>query len=146
VTGDVTEALLEDLVRTSFAVMAVLNRVAAENDLSLTQLRALAILRDREPTMAQLADFLGLERSSVSGLMDRAVRRGLVRRTVSSDDGRAVHVSLTADGHRLGAELADQVTSLLAPMITRLSTAEQKRLHALLFAMLDHPDKNVRPS
>jgi DNA-binding MarR family transcriptional regulator len=146
VTGDVTEALLEDLVRTSFAVMAVLNRVAAENDLSSTQLRALAILRDREPTMAQLADYLGLERSSVSGLMDRAVRRGLAQRTASREDARSVHVSLTADGHRLGAELADRVTSLLAPMITRLSTAEQKRLHALLFAMLDHPDKNVRPS
>lgn len=133
----VNEALLEDLVRTSFAVMAVLNRVAAENDLSLTQLRALAILRDREPTMAQLADYLGLERSSVSGLMDRAVRRGLAQRTASREDARSVHVSLTVEGHRLGAELADQVAGLLAPLITRLSAAEQKRLGALLAGMLD---------
>jgi len=145
-TGDLTEALLEDLVRTSFAVMAVLNRVAAENDLSLTQLRALAILRDREPTMAQLADYLGLERSSVSGLMDRAVRRGLAQKIASPDDGRAVHVSLTSEGHRLGADVSDKVTGLLAPLTGRLSAAEQKRLHALLFAMLDHPDKNLRPS
>ena len=132
-----SEALVEDLVRTSFAVMAVLNRVAAENDLSLTQLRALAILRDREPTMAQLADYLGLERSSVSGLMDRAVRRGLARRTNSREDGRSVHVRLTAEGHRLGAELAAKVTGLLAPMTTRLGAAEQKRLATLLARLLD---------
>jgi DNA-binding MarR family transcriptional regulator len=144
-TGDLTDALLEDLVRTSFAVMAVLNRVAAENDLSLTQLRALAILRDREPTMAQLADYLGLERSSVSGLMDRAVRRGLAQRTASREDARSVHVSLTAEGHRLGAELAEQVAGLLAPMTTRLSAAEQKRLAALLAGMLD-PAPPVSPA
>ncbi|HWG14258.1 MAG TPA: MarR family transcriptional regulator [Streptosporangiaceae bacterium] len=47
------------------------------------------------------AAFLGLERSSVSGLIDRAVRRGLVRRTANSDDGRSVQVSLTAEGQQL---------------------------------------------
>lgn len=143
--GDISEALLEDLVRTSFAVTAVLNRVAADNDLSLTQLRALAILRDREPTMAQLAEYLGLERSSVSGLMDRAVRRGLVKRATSREDGRSVHVTLTAAGQRLGADLADTVAGLLTPMTSRLSAAEQKRLTALLSGMLD-PAPPVTPT
>ena len=143
--GDISEALLEDLVRTSFAVTAVLNRVAAENDLSLTQLRALAILRDREPTMAQLAEYLGLERSSVSGLMDRAVRRGLAKRTTSREDARSVHVSLTAEGQRLAIELADRVARLLAPMTGRLAAAEQKRLTVLLSAMLD-PAPPVMPA
>jgi DNA-binding MarR family transcriptional regulator len=142
----VSGELIDRLAQTSFTVIALLTRTAAENDLSLTQLRALAILRDREPTMAQLADYLGLERSSVSGLMDRAVRRGLAQRTTSREDGRSVHVSLTAAGHRLGAELADKVAGLLAPMTTRLSAAEQKRLAVLLFAMLDQPDGNQRPS
>jgi DNA-binding MarR family transcriptional regulator len=142
----VASDLVDSLAQTSFTVIALLTRTAAEHDVSLTQLRALAILRDREPTMAELADFLGLERSSVSGLMDRAVRRGLVRRTVSSEDGRAVHVSLTAAGHRLAAQVAGEVADLLAPMTGRLSAAEQKRLAALLFAMLDQPDGNQRLS
>ena len=64
---------MDGLVQVSFTVIALLSRVAAEHDLSLTQLRVLAILRDREPTMAELATHLGLERSSVSGLIDRAV-------------------------------------------------------------------------
>src|SRR5580692_2453896 len=124
--------MIDSLVLTSFTVIALLSRVAAEHDLSLTQLRVLAILRDREPTMAELASHLGLERSSVSGLVDRAVKRGLVRRDASSEDGRAVRVSLTPAGQRLarlgGAEIGD----LMTPMTRGLHPAEQKRLAALL--------------
>jgi len=107
--------VVDSLVLASFTVIALLSRVAAEHDLSLTQVRVLAILRDREPTMAELADYLGLERSSVSGLIDRAVRRGLVRRDASEDDGRAVRVSLTPDGRRLASAGAQEVGELLEP-------------------------------
>ncbi len=71
--------LRDALAQMSFTLMAVLTEVAAEHDLSLTQLRVLGILRDREPTMAELATFTGLERSTISGLIDRAAARGLVR-------------------------------------------------------------------
>jgi DNA-binding MarR family transcriptional regulator len=124
--------LMDGLVQTSFAVVARLSQVAAAHDLSLTQLRVLAILRDREPKMAELAAYLGLERSSVSGLIDRAVRRGLVRRDASGDDGRATRVSLTAAGQRLAAELTEEMGGLLAPLTGPLSAAEQRRLAALL--------------
>jgi DNA-binding MarR family transcriptional regulator len=127
----------DSLVRASFTVMALLSQAAAAHDLSLTQLRALAILRDREPKMAELADYLGLDRSSVSGLIDRAARRGLVRRDSSSDDGRAVRVSLTAEGQVLAAVLTDEIGALIAPMTSRLSTTEQNRLSTLLARLLD---------
>ena len=52
------QALIDALARTSFVVMAVLNRIGAEHDLSLTQLRVLAILRDRRGRMSDLADYL----------------------------------------------------------------------------------------
>jgi DNA-binding MarR family transcriptional regulator len=131
--GDV----MDSLVRVSFTVMALLSQAAAAHDLSLTQLRALAILRDREPKMAELAAFLGLDRSSVSGLIDRAVKRGLVRRDASGDDGRSVRVSLTPDGQRLGHLLTDEISGLIEPMTQGLSPADQKRLGALLNTMLD---------
>ena len=127
---------MDSLVQVSFTVIALLSRAAAEHDLSLTQLRVLAILRDREPTMARLAEHLGLERSSVSGLIDRAVRRGLVRRAASGDDGRAVRVSLTHDGQRLAALLTGEIGDLITPVTSHLSPAEQKRLATLLTRML----------
>jgi DNA-binding MarR family transcriptional regulator len=128
--------VMESLVQASFTVMALLSRAAANHDLSLTQLRVLAILRDRQPTMAELASHLGLERSSVSGLIDRAVRRGLARRDTSHEDGRAVHVSLTSDGRRLARQLTTEISGLITPMTRRLNPPEQKRLSALLGRVL----------
>jgi DNA-binding MarR family transcriptional regulator len=124
--------LRDGLVQVSFAVTAVLSRVAAEQDLSLTQLRVLGILRDREPTMAELATYLGLERSTVSGLIDRAVQRGLVQKNTDPADGRSVRVSLTAAASSLAPRIIAEVGELMAPMIDRLSFSEQRRLTALL--------------
>jgi DNA-binding MarR family transcriptional regulator len=135
-TEPVPADLLDNLVLTSFTVIALLSRTAAEHELSPTQLRMMAILRDRTPTMADLADFLGLERSSVSGLIDRAARRGLVQRTASRSDGRAVQVSLTPDGHRLAGQVTGEVAGLIAPMTSTLSGSEQKRLAQLLGKIL----------
>jgi len=129
--------LMDSLVQVSFTVMAMLSRVAAEHDLSLTQLRVLAILRDREPTMAELAGYLGLERSSVSGLIDRAVRRGLVRRDASSEDGRAVRVSLTPAGQRLASLGAGEIGDLITAMTRDLSPADRTRLSVLLGRLLE---------
>src|SRR5579862_5899053 len=67
--------LIDALVRSSFAVMAVLNRIGAEHDLSLTQLRMLGILRDRRITMSELGGYLGLDKSTISGLVSRAEKR-----------------------------------------------------------------------
>jgi DNA-binding MarR family transcriptional regulator len=131
---------IDSLVQVSFTVIALLSRVAAEHDLSLTQMRVLAILRDHEPTMADLAAYLGLERSSVSGLIDRAVKRGLVRRDPSRDDGRAVRLSLTPDGRHLARLGAEEVAALMAPMTGSLTSADQKRLGILLDRMLPPQD------
>jgi DNA-binding MarR family transcriptional regulator len=134
---DTAEELRDSLVQVSFAVVAALTRVAAEHDLSLTQLRVLGILRDREPTMAELATHLGLERSTVSGLIDRAAQRGLVRKTGHPDDGRSVRVSLTVEAQRLATTVIAEIGTLTAPLMGRLNASEQKRLTALLTKVLD---------
>jgi DNA-binding MarR family transcriptional regulator len=134
---DTVGDLRDSLVQVSFAVIAALSRVAAERDLSLTLLRVLGILRDREPTMAELAGYLGLERSTVSGLVDRAVQRGLVRKTTDSADGRSVRVSLTPEARRVEARIITDIDELMAPLTDRLNSGEQKRLCALLAKVLD---------
>src|ERR1700683_255643 len=93
--------LIDALVRASFAAMAVLTRIGAEHHLPLTQLRVLGILRDRRVKMSELADYLGLDKSTISGLVDRAEKRGLLQRAPNPADGRAVDVFLAADGQEL---------------------------------------------
>src|ERR1700761_5966154 len=129
---DHLDELRDALAQTSFTLMAVLTEVAAEHDLSLTQLRVLGILRDREPTMAELANFTGLERSTISGLIDRATQRGLVARTADPRDGRSVRVSLTKQARGLVPEVTAAIGDRIKPLIGQLTISEQKRLTALL--------------
>ena len=129
---DHIDDLRDALVQISFVLMATLTEVAAEHDLSLTQLRMLGMLRDREPTMADLATFTGLERSTISGLIDRAAQRGLVVRTADPHDGRSVRVSLTKQARGLVPEVTAAIADRIKPLTGRLSAAEQKRLTALL--------------
>lgn len=131
------ELTIDRLVQISFAVTAFLSQVAAAHDLSLTQMRMLAILRDRRPRMAELADLLGLDRSSVTGLVDRAASRGLVERRADEEDGRSVHVVLTRAGQRQVAAMHGDVDGLLAPMLQGLTAAGHRRLGTLLDQLLD---------
>src|ERR1700685_2863223 len=89
---------IDGLAQLSFVVAGLLERRAAEHDLSLAATRLLGVLRDREPTMNELARLLELDQSSVTGRVDRAERRGLVERVPSPADRRSVLVRLTGTG------------------------------------------------
>jgi DNA-binding MarR family transcriptional regulator len=128
--------LIDALAQSAFVVMGALTHIAAEHDLSLTQMRVLGILRDRRPRMAQLADYLGLEKSTLSGLVDRAERRGLLARGPSAEDGRAVEVSMTAAGLELAEQVHAEVRRALAPATAHLTAAERQALTRLLEQML----------
>ena len=130
------DGLVDALVQAAFVTMAVLSKVGADNDLSLTQLRVLAILRDRRPRMTALADYLGLEKSTMTGLVDRAEKRGLLRRAPSASDGRAVDVFLSPAGAELADRLYARVGQALAPMTGEIDPADQHRLQVLLERML----------
>jgi DNA-binding MarR family transcriptional regulator len=136
-SDDSVDALVDALVRNTFQVTGVLTRIGAENDLSLTQLRVLGILRDRRPRVTQLAAYLGLDKSTMSGLIDRAERRDLVAREKSPDDGRVVEVFLTPAGHELTRRLYEEVRRTLAPALEHLAPGQRTQLLALLEPLLD---------
>jgi DNA-binding MarR family transcriptional regulator len=128
--GEGDLGLVDALAQLSFTVQGTLGRIAAAYDLSIVQARLLGILRDRSPTIMELARFLQLDKSSVTGLVDRAQERGLVTRTASTLDRRSVHVTLTAAGRELvdrataafGAEIEILVADLNAAQRARLSS------------------------
>ena len=129
-------ANLDALVQLSFAVQDLVARVAARHDVSVTQVRLFGTLRGREPTMGALRDHLALEKSSVSGLIDRAERRGLVARTAGHPDGRTVHVRLTEQGAVLAARFAAEVYAELETVLAPLSDRDQRQLFTLANALL----------
>jgi MarR family transcriptional regulator, lower aerobic nicotinate degradation pathway regulator len=134
--ADADLSLVDALVQMSFGVQQILNRAGAEHDLSIIQVRLLGILRDREPTMAELARHLVLDKSSITGLVDRAERRGLVRRTADPVDGRSVRVAITAKGRELIDSSAGEIEREISVLVRDLSGPERQRLAALAGKMV----------
>lgn len=72
--------------------------------LTCVQAEALMALHDLSPvTLKQLAEGLVAESGHPSRLVSRLVENGLVARTGSESDGRAVVLELTEEGARLAA-------------------------------------------
>ena len=127
---------VDALAQLSFLVHGLLERRAAEHDLSIIQTRLLGVLRDRKPTMNELAKLLELDKSSVTGLVDRAERRGLVVRVPSTADRRVVLVSLTVRGRSLVSQASAGFEADVAGLLGCLSPSERSALSGLVSRLL----------
>jgi MarR family transcriptional regulator, lower aerobic nicotinate degradation pathway regulator len=127
---------VDALAQLSFTVHGTLERRAAQHELSVVQMRLLGILRDRTPTMNELAKMLLLDKSSVTGLVDRAERRGLVMRVPSTEDRRAVKVRLTGVGRALGAQVAGSFEKDVSLMLDCLTAPERQELSGIVSRVL----------
>lgn len=100
-----------------------------ERGLTLTQLRLLFILRDNEGASAgYLADFLHVMPSTLTRIVDRVVRQGLVCRETDDGDRRMVRHSLTEAGANAVAELERSGRARMNEVMDRLSTEQLERL------------------
>jgi DNA-binding MarR family transcriptional regulator len=132
----VSISTVDGLAQLSFVVQAALERCAAEHDISVQQVRLCGVLRDRKPTMNELAKLLGLDKSSVSGLVDRAERRGLVERVPSATDRRATTVSLSIFGRKLVVEVAGRFEAEMTALVNGLDAGQRGTLTYLVSQVL----------
>ncbi|MFK0282249.1 MarR family winged helix-turn-helix transcriptional regulator [Streptomyces sp. NPDC090499] len=137
--GDIEDlGLVDGLVQLSFLVQGALGKVAADHGLSVIQLRLLGVLRDRTPGMQELAHHLGLDKSSMTGLVDRAERRDLVRRTPAPHDRRSFLVSITPQGQQLAQQCAVLADRQIRDLAAHLTDAQRARLSLLASAVVNH--------
>lgn len=130
--------MVDGLVQLSFVIQSLLGRIAAGHDLSIVQTRLLGVLRDREIGMLELSRILELEKSSVTGLVDRAERRGLVQRMAVPGNRRAVRVTLTPHGQALARRVAEDVAAQITELVDDLDPARQHRLAQLASHLIRH--------
>lgn len=120
------------LVRSTFLVNAVYAESAREHSLTPQQGQLLCVLMAQPYGMGELGAMLRLAKSSLTGLVDRSERNGLVRREPDPGDQRAVRVALTPQGARLAEEFYVGTCRLIEELPSGLSAAEQDALVALL--------------
>ncbi|HEX4246618.1 MAG TPA: MarR family transcriptional regulator [Pseudonocardia sp.] len=131
---------IDELVHLSFLVQQVLGEASARHELSIIQTRVLGILRDREPGMQELARLLGTDKSSASGLVNRAERRGLVQRRIPDQDRRSVLISITDEGQRVIAAVSVEVGEKLRELLSGLPAGDQASLARLLARVIELAD------
>jgi DNA-binding MarR family transcriptional regulator len=82
--------------------MAARSLADAGEEVTLTQYRSLVVLASRGPQgVASLADALSVTAPTASRLVERLVRKGLVRRRADRQDRRQVRIGLTEAGRDL---------------------------------------------
>jgi DNA-binding MarR family transcriptional regulator len=143
VTAQDTRSVVTALEAT---VHRVLEHLAAElKDLGLTQgeANALAQLEAGAPrTVAELLAATGQRPSTLTGVLDRLERRGLVERRPNPRDRRSFTVTLTGPG----AQAADRVRATFAELDRRTIDAVSQRSAKGFFEVLDVLDQLVYSS
>jgi DNA-binding MarR family transcriptional regulator len=106
-------------------------RLSPSNDLSLTAAGTLAALNRVDGyRLSELATAERVSQPSMTALIARLERRGLVSRHPEPDDGRVVNVAITDAGRRVLAERRQARAAVLAEMLDRLPTSQRDALLA----------------
>jgi DNA-binding MarR family transcriptional regulator len=97
-------------------------------------------------TSVQLAEFLNLEKSSVSRLVRKLIESGEVKEMSDADDARLKPLSLTAKGRRTLAALHDFGRRQVSGALSRLTDAERRTVREglMLYAAALNVDRTAR--
>jgi DNA-binding MarR family transcriptional regulator len=120
------------LVRSAFLVNAVYAESAREYGLTSQQGQLLCVLMAQPYGMSELGAMLGLAKSSLTGLVDRTERNGLVRREPHPQDMRAVRVALTPRGSTLARDFYDETCRRIEKLPAGLDGVKRDKLARLL--------------
>ena len=117
------EEVAETLLRRASQLGRLLLR-AGSRSLSRAEASLLATLTDRPRRITELAETEALAQPSVTQLVDRLQRRGLVDRARSDSDGRVVLVSVTERGRAELERMRAEHRALLRDHARGLSEAD----------------------
>jgi DNA-binding MarR family transcriptional regulator len=120
------------LVRSAFLVDAVYAQASRERGLTSQQGQLLCVLMAQPYGMGELGTMLGLAKSSMTGLVDRTARNGLVRREPDPRDTRAVRVALTQRGQAVAEEFYAETCRRIDKLPAGLTAGERETLAGLL--------------
>ena len=120
------------LVQLTTLVQAIYARVSERHDLTPVQARLLCALLDGPRGMAELAHCFGVEKAALTGLMDRAERRGLARRSPVPGDRRALQVTLTDAGQGAAAAFHTEIGAELSRLISSLAPQDREHFRSTM--------------
>ena len=117
----------------------------ASRELGLTAQQAELLCAAMRPSaVGEIAQVLRCDRSNVSRLVDRAAKRGLVRRREGEEDARVSVIELSPTGERMARKFIEALESQLAGLLAEWPEQREQTTVAALNEIADALD-SARP-
>jgi DNA-binding MarR family transcriptional regulator len=129
--GDGDRDLVDAFIGASRVLVAVAARSLADlgEEVTLPQYRALVVLQTRGPQRAvDMAVHLGVTPSTGSRMIERLVRKKLVRRVRTAEDRRTLRVYLTAAGQAVVVQVTDRRRQEIERILHQIPVRGRKSL------------------
>jgi DNA-binding MarR family transcriptional regulator len=137
VPASLREGLSWMLARLAQRFIGVQNGALAELGLSMRSFGVLATVSERiARTQMEIAQIVGLDKSTLVATIDDLERRGLVERRADPADRRARVVESTAQGRDLAARAAATVAQAESELLAGLHDGEAVQLKSALLGLL----------
>jgi MarR family transcriptional regulator, organic hydroperoxide resistance regulator len=127
------DSVIEAIVYLYTESRRVTKEVARRAELTGPQLTVLKVLEGvGDISLSALSERIRAQNSTVTGIIDRMEREGLVVRARSTEDRRVVHIRLTDKGSRIAQEIAVEPMEIFRSALGSLSPREMRDLLTIL--------------
>lgn len=111
---------------------------------SKSEIFALLFLDKRhEVTMTELVEYINSPMSTATGIVDRLVRNGYVKRDRSETDRRIVILKLTEEGNRFIRNLKDIISQYLDMVLNDLTEEEKEFLTHIVIKIVNNLQRKL---
>jgi MarR family transcriptional regulator, organic hydroperoxide resistance regulator len=127
------DSILEATVYLYTESRRITKEVARRVELTGPQLTVLKVLESvGDLSLSELSERIRAQNSTVTGIIDRMEREGLVVRARSTEDRRVVNIRLTDKGAKIAREIAVEPMEVFRSALESLSGAEMQELLRIL--------------
>jgi MarR family transcriptional regulator, organic hydroperoxide resistance regulator len=127
------DQVLEAIIYLYTESRRVTKELARRADLTGPQLTVVKMLEQvGELSLSELSERIRAQNSTVTGIIDRMEREGLVVRERSREDRRVVYIRLTPKGKKLAEEMPIETWQIFRDALDSLTASEVKELVKIL--------------
>ena len=126
-------------------------RIQKDFGISIPQLLCLAFLSKEDSyqsTHKQLTEHLNLNSSTVTGIVNRLEKKGLIARMPKKGDKRITYIALTSAGYKIVSDTPNLLQEKLAENLSKLSSQQITQIKtslSLLVEVLEIKDVDASP-
>jgi DNA-binding MarR family transcriptional regulator len=127
------DQVLETIIYLYTESRRITKELARRADLTGPQLTVVKMLEQiGDLSLSELSERIHAQNSTVTGIIDRMEREGLVVRERSKEDRRVVFIRLTAKGRKLAEEIPVEPMEIFRNALECLSASETRELVKIL--------------